>query len=481
MEKSSRMRAHFSLIIQFVVFVSCTDGETTLRVRFNKKTFVFAASIIEEVLQNEVGLLAIPSQKVSAGSGSATIKEMRVESFENPLISISPIAPDGLGLSVSSGSLAISGSWDASYVFLWTMYFSGDLSLKMAGIKTFTRINLLSEGGKLQLNLKECQLKIGKVNLKLYGGISAWIANYFTGGIEKDIRKSLQKKICGHLKDNTVEVNKKLRSLRSQINIIDNVYLSHQLLKNPKVTESSIQFDFSAYATFGPSKCYLRSKGISESIGKRQIVSNHMVTLWLDESMINCYPKTWYETINDHLYIENSKQFHDFYYLNCKKTNSCAEKFHDSNISDKDQLVDVDIYLIKAPILHAENGIHTETSVKTVFHQLSKNSSKSKLKELTIHARSLLNTTISQRRINVRTEKLTVTTSEEDNWKFDNSITMESLKYVAEHALKELKLWEYFLNLPKLVLPRLTLSNNAAFTGMDKFIRADVDFVLSDQ
>lgn len=46
-----------------------------------------------------------------------------------------------------------------------------------------------------------------------------------------------------------------------------------------------------------------------------QIVSNHMVTLWLTEPMINCYPKTWYETINHHLYIENSKQFHDFYYL----------------------------------------------------------------------------------------------------------------------------------------------------------------------
>lgn len=58
---------------------------------------------------------------------------------------------------------------------------------------------------------------------------------------------------------------------------------------------------------------------------------------------------------------------------------------------------------------------------------------------------------------------------------------LESLKYAAEHALKKLKLWEYFLNLPELALPRLTLSTNAVFTGMDNFIRADVDFTLSDQ
>lgn len=75
------------------------------------------------------------------------------------------------------------------------MHFSGDLSLKMIGIKTFVRINLSSQRGKLQLNLEECQLKIGKVNLELYGGIAAWIANYFTGGIEKEIRKFLQKKV----------------------------------------------------------------------------------------------------------------------------------------------------------------------------------------------------------------------------------------------------------------------------------------------
>lgn len=78
------------------------------------------------------------------------------------------------------------------------MYFSGDLSLEMSGIKTFMRINLRSQDGKLQLDFDECQLKIGSVNLKLYGGIGAWIANYFTGGAEENIRKSLQK-MASHL------------------------------------------------------------------------------------------------------------------------------------------------------------------------------------------------------------------------------------------------------------------------------------------
>lgn len=75
------------------------------------------------------------------------------------------------------------------------MHISGDLSLKINGFKTFTRINLVPKSGKLQLHFKECQLKLGNLNLQLYGGLGAWIANHFTGGAQESIKKALQQEV----------------------------------------------------------------------------------------------------------------------------------------------------------------------------------------------------------------------------------------------------------------------------------------------
>lgn len=66
----------------------------------------------------------------------------------------------------------------------------------------------------------------------------------------------------------------------------------------------------------------------------------------------------------------------------CIEKKNCAGKIDDPDMTYRNQLVDVEINLIKAPILHAENGIYIEASMKTVFYQSPKNSSSLKLMEL---------------------------------------------------------------------------------------------------
>ncbi|KAL4002882.1 LBP / BPI / CETP family N-terminal domain protein [Acanthocheilonema viteae] len=469
------MRIQFLLIIQ--IFIICSSSETTLRLRLNQKCSTFIASVMKKGLQNEMmKISSISPQKIPFGSGYADVEGMRVESFESPDISIFPAAPDGFVLSTNGGSVTISGSSSATYTFLWTMYFRSNWSIKMDGIKVSTRINLVSQNGKLQLNFKECQLKVENINLRLYGGIGAWIANHFTGGAEKNIRKSLKKTICAGLKNNIVRVNKNLWLEKTQINLIDNVFLTHQLLENPKVTKDFIQFDFSAYLTFGRSKCYLPSKGIDSNNKNQQTVSNHMAILWLGEPMINCYLKTWYELTNHHLNIENNKRFLDLYNSICEKKKECID-----NDTDENQLVDVDIYLLEAPILYAEYRIYVETSIKVVFYQSPKNSSNIKLRELDLRSRNLLNVTISQGRINVRTEKVELKTTHEHDTEYSHLLETEELDDLIEQTLKKLQIWEITINIPLLAAPHFTLSNNATFTGIDNFIRADVDFTSSDQ
>ncbi|VIO90972.1 Uncharacterized protein BM_BM10880 [Brugia malayi] len=336
--------------------------------------------------------LALPSQTVSFGSGSVEIKKLKVESFESPDIRISLVAPNGLIFSTSGGSVAISGSWDAAYRILWTMYISGDLSVKISGIKTLTRVNMLSQKGKLQLHFEECQLKIGNLNLKLYGGIGSWIANYFTSGAENDIKRSIEKDVCKNVRDNIEHLNKDLWSIKAQTNVVDNVYLSYHLLEDPKITKNFIQFDFSVYATFGRRKCYLQSEGKSIN-NNRQIISNHMIVLWFGEPMINCYLKTWYEAVNHHVYISDNidtRRFRDLFNVNCTKTRNCTGRVNDLN------KVELDIQLMKAPLLRAENGIYIETSMKIVFYRSPKNSDSLKLTELSkfLHFYNLSNSVV---------------------------------------------------------------------------------------
>ncbi|VDN81787.1 unnamed protein product [Brugia pahangi] len=412
--------------------------------------------------------LALPSQTVSFGSGSVEIKKLKVESFESPDIRISLVAPNGLIFSTSGGSVAISGSWDAAYRILWTMYISGDLSVKISGIKTLTRVNVLSQKGKLQLHFEECQLKIRNLNLKLYGGIGSWIANYFTSGAENDIKRSIEKDVCKNVRDNIEHLNKDLWSIKAQTNVVDNVYLNYHLLVPSKTCCNffSLTLDYLAELTF-------HFLNIRYFLG--QIISNHMIVLWFGEPMINCYLKTWYEAVNHHVYISDStdtRRFRDLFNVNCTKTRNCTGRVSDLN------KVDLDIQLMKAPLLRAENGIYIETSMKIVFYRSPKNLDSLKLTELTIHTKSSLNVAITQRGITIDTEKMMIKTNKVDNL---DQMLLNDLTNVAKNVLKELKLWEHTINVTEVIIPRLALSSNASFIGIDNFIRTDMDFHLSNQ
>uniref|UniRef100_A0A0R3S751 BPI1 domain-containing protein n=1 Tax=Elaeophora elaphi TaxID=1147741 RepID=A0A0R3S751_9BILA len=301
------MRVQFLLIIS--IFISFSQAETTLRIRLNRKSFAFMASVLEGV-----------------------------------------------------------------------MHLSGDLSFKMDGIKAFIRVNLVSRKRRLQIDLKECRLKIGSADLTLYGGIGAWIANHFVSGIKQDIKKSVQKVVCEDLRIGLSSLNENLWSLENEIDLNANTHLSFELLKDAKVTKNFIQFDFSASASFGESKCYLQSKGIDISDNDSNI-SNHMAVVWVDESAINCYLKTWYDTVDHPLYIKNipnTKQF----YLNCIEANNCTEGELNNLDMDMDnrnelvELIDADIFLIGEPVLRVDNRIYIETKMETILHRSQKDSNK---------------------------------------------------------------------------------------------------------
>uniref|UniRef100_A0A915PBH2 BPI/LBP family protein n=1 Tax=Setaria digitata TaxID=48799 RepID=A0A915PBH2_9BILA len=404
------MRIYFLLFAQ--TFVGGINSEVTLRIKLNEESFTFMASVAEDIFRTNMETFKLPSQIVSFDSGSADIKNLKVGLFESPDINISSVAPNGLMFSSSDGFIAISGTWKADYRIFWAIH------------------------------LDECQLKIGNLNLKLYGGLAAWIGNHFISGMEKKIEESVQQK------------------------------------EDPKVTNNFIQFDYIAYATFGWSKCYLEPKEISDS----QTMSNHMVTLWLGEPMINCFLETWYKATNNHVYISNSAQFSYLFNVNCTGAVECTRKFNGQETNFEDQSVDLDIYLRKAPLLLAKNGIYTKTTMKIFVYQSPKNISSLQLAELTLHTKSSLKIEISPRRITIRTEKIAVTTSEDNSTTRNvNEMILENLMNVAEDALKTMNLWEQTIAIPKIEpLPHLILSSNAEFTGNDNFIRVDLNFNLSD-
>uniref|UniRef100_A8Q2E4 Uncharacterized protein n=1 Tax=Brugia malayi TaxID=6279 RepID=A8Q2E4_BRUMA len=200
-----------------------------------------------------------------------------------------------------------------------------------------------------------------------------------------------------------------------------------------------------------------------------------MIVLWFGEPMINCYLKTWYEAVNHHVYISDNidtRRFRDLFNVNCTKTRNCTGRVNDLN------KVELDIQLMKAPLLRAENGIYIETSMKIVFYRSPKNSDSLKLTELTIHTKSSLNVAITQRGITIDTEKMMITTNKVDNL---NQMILNDLTNVTKNVLKELKLWEHTINVTEVIIARLALSSNASFIGTDNFIRTDMDFHLSNQ
>ncbi|VDO32575.1 unnamed protein product [Onchocerca flexuosa] len=432
------MRIQFLLFVQ--ILISCIDGEPTLRIKLNQKGFKEFGLGLKNALQNKVKLLKLPSMTVSFGSETADIENLKMNSFKSPDVVISPIAPNGITFSGSGCSTSITGSWKIAHRFLWTMYFSGDMLLEMSDAKPIVLINLLSKQGRPQIYVKECQMKIGYLNLNLYGGLGAWIVNHFNGGIRDDIKKSLQKEICKHVQDNIQIVNKWLWLPHEQI-LVDNIYFNQHLLENPKITEKFLQLDFHAYLSFGKSKCNLQSKKIND----RQTVSNHMLTIWLGEPVMNCYLKTRYEKSNSHVQIANSDDFNDLFNVNCTGTKNCVRKVSNPNVNYK-QPVDLDIYLIKAPFLYAaKNGFDLKTSMKIVFYQSPRKSDSLKLAELNC-----------------------------------KQMTLDALTDVAKYALDNLELLEFVDSILYGGPSQLKFSNNAVFTEINKFIRADMDVAISD-
>ncbi|VDK63018.1 unnamed protein product [Onchocerca ochengi] len=469
------MRIQFLLFVQ--IFISCIDGEPTLRIRLNQKGFKDFGLVLKNALQNKVKLLKLPSMTVSFGSGTADIKNLKMNSFKSPDMVISPIAPNGIMFSGSGSSISITGSWNVAYRFLWTMHFSGDLSLEISDAKPFMRINLLSKQGKPQIYVEECQMKIGYLNLNLYGGLGAWIVNHFTSGVQDNIKNSLQKEVCKHVQDNVQTVNKWLWLPHEQI-LVDNIYFNQHLLDNPKVTENFLQLDFHAYLSFGKSKCNLQSKKIND----RKTGSNHMLTTWLGEPVINCYLKTRYEKNNSHVYIANSNQFRELFNENCTGTKNCVRKVNNPNMNFKHP-VDLDIYLIKAPFLYAaKNGFDLKTSMKIVFYQSPRKSNSLKLAELTIQTKSSIKFAVSDGKIHFFTEKMTATISESNDLKVENlkKTILDASTDVAKYALQNLQLLGFVDNILYRGPSQLKFSKNAVFTEINKFIRADMDVTISD-
>lgn len=354
---------------------------------------------------------------------------------------------------------------------------SGELSMESSGIKMFMRTNVVVQSGRPQFLLEECWLQIRDLNFRLHGGLGAWVANHFVSGSEDKIKGSIKNEICNQIRAGVKRLNKELWALSSHVKLTDTMYFNYHLLENPKAATDYIELNAFAYVTFGQAKCYPGTEALIDD----KHASDRMAVLWIAESMVNCYLKTWYEVNSKrHVYItasSNDGKFRDFLNTNCTERMRCLGV----NVALQSHSIELDIYVVNAPVFRAQTENYSEVNLHIDLYQSHRDPQSPVLAQFAVQLKSLIKARILQRKLIIEVENVTATTSQISSKVgiFDQKVLDGFLK-VAETALKELGLWQQVIEIKEVEeLPKLALSENATFITRNGYVRADFDFTYA--
>ncbi|KAJ7960842.1 Lipid binding protein BPI/LBP [Quillaja saponaria] len=193
----------------------------------------------------------------------------------------------GITLVASGATAYLSMNWKYSYSnWLFEITDSGDASVQVKGMEVGLTVDFKKQEEFLKLILLDYGCYVKRISIELHGGAS-WLYQVVVDAFEGQIASAVEDGISEKVREGISKLDVLLQSLPKQIPIDETAALSVSFVKNPVLSNSSIEFEinglFTARNEILASRYYLRGSGISIPCSG----SANMIKISVNENVFN--------------------------------------------------------------------------------------------------------------------------------------------------------------------------------------------------
>ncbi|KAH7731411.1 LBP / BPI / CETP familyN-terminal domain containing protein [Aphelenchoides avenae] len=380
------MIAVVSLLCVFLSVAEAVQEQSTLAARLSKAGLQFFSNIGHKIITHELPKIEYPDITLpfsgGPGEGTVTVRRLRIPTFESPRFNFELSPPYGLTWHSKDGSVKVRGLWKASYTWLVTVHTDGWLELTAADIRSVITLGVQEEQQRPQLEVFNCSVALGQVDLEIGGGVIPWLVNLFRSGLSATLKEVVHQQFCATARDVIlVQANDALMNLPTHVPITDGIYLDYALIKDPEVTDTYVEGAAYIDVLYGNTTCDLPAVNMSLAHANEE----YMLNVWcysimfnedeafkVSESIFNCLAESTHNadilkfTVDKNLYAKLSV----FLQTSCGLLEVCLGKFFPI-LKERypNQYVDLVFHSAEPPLANiTRNGVALNTKFFVDFH-----------------------------------------------------------------------------------------------------------------
>ncbi|XP_042550547.1 lipopolysaccharide-binding protein-like [Dipodomys spectabilis] len=244
-------RLHCVAVVLMLWMGSSRFGEGTANpgivVQITRKGLEYAHQYAIAILKKELSTITVPNLSGHfrirwVGSVSYDFHSLQIHQFVLRNSDLSLLPKQGIRAALSNNYMSMSGNWKVKKAFITLQ---GTFDLSMDGISISISLNLgKDQSGHPTVSVTHCSNSIGQVSVHISGSLS-WIINLFHQRIEKNIKKTLEQKICEMVRKSAASnLMPYLQSLPVTTTIDQISGIDYRLVENPQVSSEDLNVFF---------------------------------------------------------------------------------------------------------------------------------------------------------------------------------------------------------------------------------------------
>ncbi|VDO39543.1 unnamed protein product [Onchocerca flexuosa] len=169
-------------------------GYPGIKMRFNRNAFLYASSIIAQLLNQEIQNIQIPpyNQSLKEVNGYACLSNIKIIKYQCPRhVALFPISHDQIGLEIQDFALSVSGQIDGQITVLLPLALCGTICFEAREISMSVILSIEHDpyNNSPYIRMINCSLTIGYLNIQITnGGLIGVIINSFFRVIYSSIK-----------------------------------------------------------------------------------------------------------------------------------------------------------------------------------------------------------------------------------------------------------------------------------------------------
>jgi hypothetical protein len=269
----------------------------SVAIRISTSGLNFFSSIGHKIVTHELPKIDYPdfSLPISGGPGKGVVyvRGLRIPEFESPTFNFALEPRQGITWHSQDGFIRIRGRWKASYTWLVTMNLSGWLEVKAIDIRSLITLGVYKKQNKPQVEVYNCSVGIGEIDLEIGGGVIPWIVNLFRADLSATLRKLVNSQFCETTRSVLLdEANNALLTLPTHLQVTEAIFLDYSFTDNPVVTDSYVGGAAYVDVVYGNRTCDFVPSRLQTEYASKSL----MLNVWFSETIFNCLAESIHQS-----------------------------------------------------------------------------------------------------------------------------------------------------------------------------------------